>query len=83
MPIYGDECVFNEETKDRIFNIYRDSNLEVFEFVSKIIKDDTTIDGLHNNYLCSETEEEVEIIMNDLFYYLGMVEYIQEREKEI
>lgn len=31
------KCIFNEETKEKIYNLYRGSNLEVLEYLKKNI----------------------------------------------
>ena len=39
MPIKGrDKCVFNEEVKQKIYNLYRESNLAVLEYIAEITK---------------------------------------------
>jgi len=84
MPFRDMGCIFNEETKERIYELYTVSNLEVLEYVNKILTNDETITEALKDYLSKNSDEQDEEL--DIFWkvmdYLEMSDYIAKREKE-
>lgn len=79
-----DKCVFNEEVKQKIYNLYRESNLAVLEYIAEITKtwNDRGKEFLQD-YMNSEDEnEEVKIFWNAMEHY-GMKDYISEHESKL
>lgn len=79
-------CIFNEETKEKIYEIYIGSNLEVLEYVHKLIPDsDYVEEALHKYLKLDQFDDEDECV--DIFWgtmdYIGMADYILNRDKEL
>ena len=85
MPIKGrDKCVFNEEVKQKIYNLYRESNLAVLEYIAEITKtwNDIGKDFLQQYANAVDEDEEVKIFWNAMEHY-GMDTYISEQESKL
>ena len=77
-------CMFNKEVKQKIYNLYRESNLAVLEYIADITK---TWNGRGNEFLqaymnAEDEDEEVKIFWNAMEYY-GMKDYISEQESKL
>ena len=85
MPIKErDKCVFNEEVKHNIYNLYRGSNLAVLEYIAEITK---TWNDRGNEFLqmymnAEDEDEEVKIFWATMKHY-GMEDYISRQERRI
>lgn len=85
MPTKGrDKCVFNEEVKQKIYNLYRESNLAVLEYIAEITKtwDDIGKEFLQDYMNTEDKNEEVKIFWNAMEHY-GMEDYISEQESKL
>ena len=89
MPTSKDKCIFNYAIREKIYSLYRESDLEAMEYANSVlpIKDERM-----EEYLTKYKEEPVELDDQDtdrvnIFWesmdYLGMTDYIRQRESEI
>ena len=85
MPFRNNEkCIFNEEVKENIYNLYRESNLEVLEYLLEIVSWDERIKELYNDYINADFESNEQVnIFWDTIHYISMDDYIAKREREI
>ena len=89
MPIKeSNKCVFNEEVKEKIYNLYRGSDLEVLEYLAEITKTWGNEAQEFLNRWCAEDIEaddqdtnRVNIFWEAMNYY-GLTSYIDKRETE-
>lgn len=87
MPTSKDKCIFNEETKDKIYQLYRESNLAVMEYANSVLSDERMKEYLskYKSVPADIDEQDTELV--DIFWeamdYLGMSEYIRQRESKI
>lgn len=85
MPIKGrNKCVFNEEVKQKIYNLYRESNLAVLEYIAEITKtwNDIGEDFLQQYANAKNEDKKVKIFWNAMKHY-GMDTYISEQESKL
>lgn len=84
-----DKCAFNEEVKNRIFCLYRESNLAVLEYLVEITHTwGNEAKDFLERYLREEiTIDEQDTDMINIFWeameYYGLTDYINEREKRL
>ncbi len=81
-------CVFSEEIKEKIYMFYRESDLEAMEYANSVLKEDKEMEKYIMRYKAEPTnidEQDTDII--DIFWesmdYIGMTDYIRQRESEI
>lgn len=79
-----DKCVFNEEVKQKIYNLYRESNLAVLEYIADITKtwNDRGNEFLQTYMNAEDEDEELKIFWDAMEYY-GMEDYISEQESKL
>ena len=85
MPTKGrNACVINEEVKQKIYNLYRESNLEVLEYIAEITKtwNDRGKEFLQNYLNAEDEDEEIKIFWDTMEYY-GLKDYISEQESKL
>ena len=85
MPTKGrNTCVFNEEVKQKIYNLYRESNLEVLEYIAEITKtwNDRGKEFLQNYSNAEDEDEEIKIFWDAMEHY-GLKDYISEQESKL
>lgn len=80
------ECIFSEEIKEEIYNLYKGSNLEVLEYVHSILPNNKHIEKELHKYTkldqFDDCNECLDIFWN-IMDYINMSDYIAKREKEI
>ena len=77
-------CILNEEVKENIYNLYKESNLAVLEYLTKISSWDERIKELYNHYINAEfNSNEADNIFWDTMHYISMDDYIKEHEKTL
>lgn len=77
-------CVFNEEVKQKIYNLYRESNLEVLEYIAEITKtwNDRGKEFLQNYSNAEDEDKEIKIFWDAMEHY-GLKDYISEQESKL
>lgn len=90
MPVHQlNKCVFNEEVKEIIYNLYRESDLEVLEYLTEITKTwgneaQEFVDRWKSEDIKADDQDtdRVKIFWEAMDYY-GLTDYINKRESEI
>lgn len=90
MPVNQlNNCIFNEEVKDKIYNLYRESDLEVLEYLAEITKTiDNIAQELVNRWIAEDPKandqdtDRVNIFWEAINHY-GLTDYLNQREAEI
>ena len=79
-----DKCIFNEEVKQRIYCLYRESNLAVLEYIAEITKtwNDDAKEFLNKYDVAEDENEEAEIFWEAMEYY-GLFDYIKGQESKL
>lgn len=82
------ECILSENIQNGIYNFYRESNLEVLEYLSWILPNDKQAFDFLSRYKAEPSDiDDQDTFKDEIFWeamaYYGMTDIINKKESEL